>query len=189
MELDFQAQYAAAKVFGQPYISEHIYDCAFKISQAMNPDGSTLYLGVLRGGYWFTTHLTDCLPNGRVEFIIAHSYEKDGHRSELTIDFMPTFESDEVFDNIIIIDDICDSGQTLKQLKEKIQELYPEAKVLTAALVQKVGSPNPADFAAIQDTTNTFYYGCGMDKRDGTARNCVSLCAVDPTEVPGYEGH
>ena len=99
---------------------------------------------VSRGGLVPTTIVAHLLREKDIKFIRLSSYDDQKEQSELidtTTDIIP----DEP--NTYIIDDICDSGQTVNYLRSK----YPHAQIYT--LVNKNQQVQP-DFAPITEPRN-----------------------------------
>jgi xanthine phosphoribosyltransferase len=107
------------------------------------PDKYTL-VAVSRGGLMpaaMVAHYLDCK---NILFIRLSSYDNDKERSKIvdtTADKIP--DKPDTY----IIDDICDSGETLKYLRKK----YPHAQIYT--LVNKNQQIQP-DFAPITEPRN-----------------------------------
>ena len=107
------------------------------------PQNFTL-VAVSRGGLVPTTIVAQLLREKDIKFIRLSSYDDQKEQSELidtTTDIIP----DEP--NTYIIDDICDSGQTVNYLRSK----YPHAQIYT--LVNKNQQVQP-DFAPITGPRN-----------------------------------
>ena len=107
------------------------------------PQNFTL-VAVSRGGLVPTTIVAHLLREKDIKFIRLSSYDDQKEQSELidtTTDIIP----DEP--NTYIIDDICDSGQTVNYLRSK----YPHAQIYT--LVNKNQQVQP-DFAPITEPRN-----------------------------------
>ncbi len=107
------------------------------------PQNFTL-VAVSRGGLVPTTIVAHLLREKDIKFIRLSSYDDQKEQSELldtTTDIIP----DEP--NTYIIDDICDSGQTVNYLRSK----YPHAQIYT--LVNKNPQIQP-DFAPITEPRN-----------------------------------
>lgn len=107
------------------------------------PQNFTL-VAVSRGGLVPTTIVAHLLREKDIKFIRLSSYDDQKEQSELidtTTDIIP----DEP--NTYIIDDICDSGQTVNYLRSK----YPHAQIYT--LVNKNQQIQP-DFAPITEPRN-----------------------------------
>ena len=104
------------------------------------PQGFTL-AAVSRGGLMPTALVAHFLDYKNILFIRLSSYDSQQEHSEIidtTTDVIP--DSDTTY----IIDDICDSGETLRYLRLK----YPHAQIYT--LINKNSSIKP-DFAPISE--------------------------------------
>ncbi len=108
--------------------------------KAQSPEGYTL-AAVSRGGLMPTALVAHYLNCKDILFIRLSSYSSDKERSQIidtTTDNIP----DE--SNTYIIDDICDSGETLRYLRQK----YPHAQIYT--LINKNPEIKP-NFAALTE--------------------------------------
>jgi len=90
--------------------------------------------------------------------------------------------------NVLLVDDIFDTGQTLWDLIPQIDELGPSS-VRTAVLLRKQGrcqvSLQP-DFVGF-DIPNAFVVGYGLDFND-QYRNLPYIAEMEPGEMGGEKG-
>lgn len=95
-------------------------------------------IGIARGGIVpgsILARLLEC----KFETITAKSYNNEtNERGELTVD---NIKIDG--DNILFVDDICDSGHTLKAIKE----IYNDKKIYTATLFKKKNKNHTPTFS------------------------------------------
>ena len=79
------------------------------------------------------------LPIG---FIQAQSYTDDDERGEISVSdiYWPLLSSDEPPELIFVIDDIADTGNTLKAIKDALTELYGAGGIIPAVLYYKCRS-------------------------------------------------
>ena len=120
-------------------IKDACQDIADKI-KSENPEKITI-AAVARGGLIPATIIAHILGIKDIRFIRLSSYANDHQQSELidtTCDEIPNDES------TYVIDDICDSGETLLYLRKK----YPLAKLYT--VINKNPTIKP-DFAPITE--------------------------------------
>lgn len=119
----------------------------------------------------------------RVELVQARSYRGGGTRpGPLVINVDLLSESIQGRD-VLLIDDIFDTGRTLWELIPQIDELGPTS-VRSAVLLWKEGRSEVAmkpDFAAFT-IPNKFVVGYGLDYRD-QYRNLPHLAALEPHEI------
>lgn len=123
----------------------------------------TVYIVMLTGGVWFACHLFDALGNAsnEVHYIKGHSYAAK-ERCEFMWDYLP--EINVKGRDVVILDDICDSGETLKIVHEHFSK---EAhSVIAVTLMQRIPRILPENirlYACIDDHSTQFFVGCGLD--------------------------
>ena len=84
--------------------------------------------------------------------------------------------------DVLLVDDIFDTGKTLDALLAALRELGP-ARIRTAVLLRKEGQSQVAwqpDFVAF-DIPNEFVVGFGLDYRD-QHRNLPYVAALEPAD-------
>jgi len=90
--------------------------------------------------------------------------------------------------NVLLVDDIFDTGHTLWELIPQIDELGPSS-VRSAVLLQKEGRcevPMKPDFVAFK-IPNEFVVGYGLDYNDHY-RNLPYLAVLEPNEIADQQG-
>lgn len=122
-----------------------------------------MFLCILKGSIFFTVELAKKIKNNiKFEFIEVSSYE--GHEStgkiKLNKDISQSIEGKDV----VIIEDIVDTGRTLYYLKEYLLQKKP-ASLKICALLDKPSrrvSPVEADYIGFT-IENKFVIGYGLD--------------------------
>lgn len=118
----------------------------------------------------------------RVGVIMASSYRGAATtRGELVVndDLMPDISGR----NVLLVDDIYDTGHTLEQLTNRMNELGP-ISVKTAVLLRKVGRQEVSvepDFIGFK-IPNEFVVGYGLDYQDAY-RNLPFVAALESAEI------
>lgn len=123
---------------------------------------------LLRGGIFFCSDLLRKLDfNLQIEFARISTYDfttnkakPDSDISEIDIDFDPKSKM------ILVVDDICESGRTLRLISEKF--LAAGAKeVKSAVLIKRTGidSEYVEDFAACEVDHQDYLVGMGLDDK------------------------
>ncbi len=118
----------------------------------------------------------------RVGVIMASSYRGAATtRGELVIndDLMPDISGR----NVLLVDDIFDTGHTLKQLTSRMEELGP-LSVKTAVLLRKIGRQEvnlEPDFIGFP-IPDEFVVGYGLDYQDAY-RNLPYVAALESAEI------
>jgi hypoxanthine phosphoribosyltransferase len=119
----------------------------------------------------------------RVGVLQARSYRGRTTRGELAInaDMLPDIQGRDV----LLVDDIFDTGHTLLQVIALIDELGPKS-IRSAVLLKKHGRCEvdlTPDFAAFE-IPDEFVVGYGLDFRD-EYRHLPYVAALEPDDLPG----
>lgn len=163
----------------EQHIQSAIQRSAKKLTAFMqnkqNKDWAVVCL--LRGAFMVFTELVQYLPTDiTCMFMYPHSYG-DGRVSsgQLTIDYCGTTLEQLSNYNVLLVDDVCDTGNTLQQLKSLIStytDCYTWVFMDKTENHSKELSP---DFCAIENIpVDSFLVGMGLDYK-GKMRNikCV----------------
>lgn len=140
-------------------------------------------VGVLGGVFVFLADLVRRL-NMPVEIGFVHASSYRGQATEpgeLTTDlrWLPDIADRDV----LLVDDIFDSGLTLTHLRKEIRQLQPRS-IRTAVLLAKEGRSQVdwrPDHVAF-DIPDEFVVGYGLDF-DGLYRNRPDLVALEPDDI------
>ena len=115
-------------------IDKRVSDIANQISKDFE-NSTPIVLGVLKGSYIFLADLTRKMKiDSEVEFVRLKSY--DGDTSTNKVKMLYDFNRNLKGRDIIIIEDIIDTGNTLKFLYKKILELNPKSISIASFLVK-----------------------------------------------------
>ncbi|MBX7180610.1 MAG: hypoxanthine phosphoribosyltransferase [Bacteroidia bacterium] len=166
----------------KPAISEErilgvIKDMADEINRDLG-DKKPLFLSVLNGAFLFTADLIKHFNNEcEISFVKMASYSgtESGQLKSLI-----GLTEDVAGRNIVILEDIIDSGATVDALLEELKEKNP-ASVSVAALIFKPEAFKrnfAIDYVGIK-IPNDFIVGYGMDY-DGLGRNLRDIYVIDP---------
>lgn len=137
-----------------------IGDALFEEFQGRNP----LFLGVLKGSFVFMSDIVRaCQIKSDIEFIAVSSYQ-NGTKSSGVVQITHDLQQDITGREIIVIEDILDSGNTLHFLKNYF--LTKGAKSVTiVTLLDKPSrrtKPITADYAGFE-VPDEFVVGYGLD--------------------------
>jgi hypoxanthine phosphoribosyltransferase len=119
----------------------------------------------------------------RVGVMQASSYRNSTHRGTLSInaEMMPDIRHRQV----LLVDDILDSGYTMKEVISLVQQLGPRS-VRSAVLLRKTGCQKveyAPDYVGFE-IPDEFVVGYGLDYRDAF-RNLPYLAALEPGDLSG----
>jgi hypoxanthine phosphoribosyltransferase len=144
-------------------IKQKVAELAKKISDDYKNKGKLLIVGILKGSAIFLSDLVRQLElDCEIDFISVRSY--DGKDSTGVVQLIMDLYDNPVGKNILIVEDIVDTGRTLKFLKQNL--LTREAKsVKICALLNKIGRRKAKvkiDYKGF-DVPNKFIVGYGLD--------------------------
>ncbi len=149
----------------QEEIQKSIKECAEKMNQKFKDNDSIpIIVPILNGGAFFAVDLVKHLDFlTEVDFIKATSYKGDKCSGELCnlIGLKHSVENKDV----IIVDDIVDSGFTMERIVESFKALSPKS-ITVVVLIYKPNSVKAnvkVGFNAITMLDNPFIIGYGFD--------------------------
>ena len=117
-------------------IEARVQELAVQISRDYEQCGDVVLVGVLKGSFIFLADLSRHLTIPRViEFIAVSSYGS-GSRSSGAVRLVMDVRGSIVGKHVLIVEDIVDTGHTLKYLIGMLESHGP-ASVKTCALVRK----------------------------------------------------
>lgn len=168
------------KVF-EPYIEkEKIAAALDELSEKIRSDydgKKPLFLGVLNGCFMFASDLLKALDmDCEISFVKMASYE--GTQSTGTVNEIIGVNENIEGRDIIILEDIVDTGNTLEKFRKQLNEKNP-ASVKIATLLFKPGvfdKDYTVDYIGIEIPDN-FVVGYGLDY-DGAGRNIDSVYVI-----------
>jgi len=149
---------------------------------AAHGEASLTIVGVLTGSIVMLADLIRRLDMPlRVGVLQARSYRSGTTRGELTIN--SEMMLDVTGRDVLVVDDIFDTGHTLVEVVAKLKRLEP-ASVKTAVLLRKQGRQEVdfrPDFVAF-DIPNEFVVGYGLDFAD-QYRHLRCLAVLEPQDL------
>ncbi len=163
------------KYIFQKYISNHeIRDKCKSIAKNINIEYSeeeVLFIGLLEGCAPFMSSVLNFLDcKHKSFFLTVSSYE--GFKSG-KIKFHSDLQKKEISNkNIIIVDDIIDTGKTITYVKNYLEKFNPK-KIKIASLLVKDSSLKLSDWFGFK-IDNDFVVGYGMDL-DGKFRDLKDI--------------
>jgi hypoxanthine phosphoribosyltransferase len=93
-----------------------------------------IFICLLKGSFMFTSDLVRCIANpSRVDFIRVSSYGS-GTTSKGTITITKDLEEDIAGENVVIVEDIIDSGLTLTYVTDMLRKRNPKSLKICALL-------------------------------------------------------
>jgi len=155
---------------GTPLISEEkIQTMVKKIAHRISKDYSNrdlLVIGILKGSFMFFSDLIRYINVPlKVDFLIASSYIKDTSSGEVKIHYFPKEEIQGK--DVLLVDDIIDTGISLKIIRDKILSMNPSSLKICVFLNKKERRvvDVPVDYLGFE-IPNKFVVGYGLDYQE-----------------------
>lgn len=146
-------------------ILKGIEDISLRIQEIYKNTKFSL-LCVLNGGIYFLVDLTRTMPlnlNFDIHFVSISSYTNNEQKEIVKIEFL---SKEKLNENIIIIDELFDTGNTLKHLTEYlISQGYSKDKIKGVCLMRKDKVSENLGYLSyyIFDVPNKWLVGYGLD--------------------------
>jgi hypoxanthine phosphoribosyltransferase len=150
-------------VFDEETIRRRVEELGAEITAAY-PDGELLVLGLLKGSFIFLSDLVREIERPmQVDFLVASSYGSGTVSSgevRLLYDPETTLEGK----HILLVEDIIDTGRTLKRLCALLGERRPRSLAICALLDKHIAPDPPAELRFVGfDAPPAFLVGYGLD--------------------------
>jgi xanthine phosphoribosyltransferase len=100
-------------------------------------------VSIIRGGMTLAHHLSEIFNIKDVFTINASSYDKKLKLSKPKVYNIPNLKN---YKNILIVDDISDSGETFLEVLKKLKEKYPDKIFKTISIFYKPTSKFKPDY-------------------------------------------
>lgn len=171
-------------IVGKPLFTvEQIQHRVREIADTISSDyegKDILVVGILRGAFMFMSDLVRAIKVPVViDFIIASSYIKTDSTGEIKIHY--DIREDIADKDILLIEDIVDTGVTLNHLRERILARRPKSLKICALLDKKERRlvDVPLDYVGF-DIPDEFVVGYGLDY-DNNFRNLPYIAIFKKT--------
>lgn len=164
-------------------ISARVAELGRQISEDY-PEGPLYLIGILKGSFMFLADLSRAITTpSRVEFIGISSYGLDKTSSgevRVTKDLDVSVEGRDV----LIVEDIVDSGITLHYLMRLLQQRGPRSIRVAALLDKPDRRQRPVEIAYVGfHIPDEFVVGYGLDYAEDF-RNLRNVCVLQDVHVP-----
>ena len=153
------------------------------LAEELRSENFDIIVSTLLGGFMFTADICRRIakPELKVAFIKASSYG-DGTESSGKVKISGLESLDIAGKNILVIDDILDTGNTMLGITNALREMGPN-KVKTCVLLNKQARRTAdirADFVGFE-VENKFIVGCGLDYA-GDYRTFPEIWTLEETD-------
>jgi hypoxanthine phosphoribosyltransferase len=131
-------------------------------------NGSAVFIGVMNGSFMFFADLVRQTGlHSEIDFIRVKSYHG---MTQGAIKMLYDIDMDITDKVVYLVDDIIETGNTMKYLVEHLKGLGAK-DVYTVGLLRRKDSPYKPDFCAIEVEQSDWLIGYGLDDADGFFRN------------------
>ncbi|MEB3429584.1 hypoxanthine phosphoribosyltransferase [Citroniella saccharovorans] len=122
-------------LFSEEVIKKRISEIAKSIKKDLGYD-DLVVIALLRGGFIYASDLVRKLrENIIIDFITTSSYDNNEYSSGV-VDILSDIRTNVENKNVLIVDDILDSGRTLLKVKKHIESKNPK-NIKTSVLLDK----------------------------------------------------
>ncbi|HEX6645019.1 MAG TPA: hypoxanthine phosphoribosyltransferase [Gemmatimonadales bacterium] len=150
-------------VFDEETIRRRVQELGVEITAAY-PDGELLVLGLLKGSFIFLSDLVREIERPmQVDFLVASSYGS-GTVSSGEVRLLYDPETELEGKHILLVEDIIDTGRTLKRLCALLAQRRPRSLAICALLDKHLAPDPPAELRFVGfDAPPAFLVGYGLD--------------------------
>jgi len=162
-------------------IKKRVKEVADKISKDYK-DKTPIFVGILNGSYVFMADLLRELSiQVEVDFVKIRSY--DGDSSTGTIKFRKDISADIDDRDVIIVEDIIDSGFTINFLVNRLRESGPKSVAVATALYKKEVAKLDFEVEYVGfEIPPEFVVGYGLDYNE-KYRNLKDVMVMEPEDI------
>lgn len=150
-------------VFSEAAIQRRVAELGHEIGASYGPDDDLLVLGLLKGSFIFLADLVRQIRMPiQVDFLRASSYGQGQESSgEIKLWYNPGAPIENR--NVVLVEDIIDSGNTIKRVIPMLMEMNPASLELCTLLHKRlVRLPKEARWVGF-DAPEEFLVGYGLD--------------------------
>lgn len=168
-------------LFSREQIAQRVSQIAAEISRDFAGE-SVIFIGVLKGAAIFLADLArEVTLDATFDFIGVSSYGNN-KQSSGEVKLMKDVDQPLTNKNIIIVEDILDTGLTMMYLRKMFQAHQPKSLKIAALLDKACRRQQPvtADYVGFT-IPDEFVIGYGMDYAE-RYRNLADICILKPTD-------
>jgi hypoxanthine phosphoribosyltransferase len=158
-------------------IQERIHELAAQIDLDY-PEGPVYMVGILKGAFIFLSDLVRAMKApARLEFVGISSYGR-GKTSSGEVRFTKDLDTSLEGRNVIVVEDIVDSGITLSYLVQVFQQRHPKSLRIATLLDKPERRQRPVhvDYVGFK-IPDEFVVGYGLDYAEDY-RNLPDICVL-----------
>ena len=166
------------KIISESALQAKIIQLANAINQSEKSSKTpVVFVGILNGAFMFFSDLVKYIKFPiEIDFVRVKSYDGQNRKE---IKFIKDLEVDIEGKHVYLVDDIIDSGHTMKFLIDHFKE-RGATNVTPVATIYKENLVIQDALCILQYPQNSpWFVGYGMDNEDGTCRNIETILELD----------
>ena len=149
-------------VFDEATIARRVVELGREVTEAY-PTGELLLVGLLKGSFIFLADLARAVERPvQVDFMVASSYGA-GTTSSGNVRLLYDPETDLGGKHVVLVEDIIDTGRTLRRLLTLLAARQPASLRVCALLDKKIAPPIPEVGFTGFECPQAFLVGYGLD--------------------------
>jgi hypoxanthine phosphoribosyltransferase len=160
-------------LFTEHELSNKIGEIAYKISKKEH-DFPPVFICVLNGAFMFFTDLVKRVGECEIDFIRAKSYMG---LTQTNVTISKSIETDISRKDVYLIDDIYDTGETMKALIQHLNLSGPKS-ITPVTLFKRWSSHNPDLIYGFELQDESWLVGYGLDDEKGLQRNLKHIVGL-----------
>ncbi|MBP1747685.1 MAG: hypoxanthine phosphoribosyltransferase [Deltaproteobacteria bacterium] len=165
------------KLFSEQDIAKKVKDLARQIENDFANE-EILFVCLLKGSFIFTSDLVRQVGNpSRIDFMRVSSYGNQ-MTTQGNVEIVKDLEEDIEAKNVVIVEDIIDSGLTLTRVREMLRTRNPKSLKICTLIDKRCRREVEIESDYVGFTIDDgFVVGYGIDYAE-YYRNCPDICVV-----------
>ena len=166
------------KIISESALQAKIIQLANTINQIESHNETpVVFVGILNGAFMFFSDLVKYIKFPiEIDFVRIKSYDGQNRKE---IKFTKDLETNINGKNVYLVDDIIDSGHTMKFLIDHFKERGAKNITPVAAILKENLVIQDALCILKYPQNSPWFVGYGMDNEDGTCRNIETILELD----------
>jgi len=160
-------------LFTEHELSNKVGEIAYKISRKEH-DFPPVFICVLNGAFMFFTDLVKRVDECEIDFIRAKSYMGI---TQTSVSITKSIEVDIARKDVYLVDDIYDTGETMKALIQHLNLSNPKS-ITPITLFKRWSSHNPDLIYGFELHDESWLVGYGLDDEKGLQRNLKHIVGL-----------
>ena len=160
-------------LFTELELLNKVGEIAFNLKKKEH-DLPPVFICVLNGAFMFFTDLVKQVGECEIDFINAKSYEGT---TQGTVKIIDSIKVDIEGKDVYLVDDIYDSGNTIKFLTEHLAWKNPKS-ITPVVLFKQFYSHNPNLIYGFKLENESWLVGYGLDDEKGLRRNLKHIVGI-----------